>query len=114
MASNTIFHFQMREILNVMLEQVKKRLASLRLSLEVSDAMKDMICREGFDRIYGARPLRRAVTRLVEDVLSETILARNCMHGDTLVIDVDATGNPCVTRQPDQTIHFLDNESSPL
>ncbi|XP_074577012.1 chaperone protein ClpD2, chloroplastic-like [Curcuma longa] len=105
---------QMREILNVMLEQVKKRLASLRLSLEVSEAMKDMICREGFDRIYGARPLRRAVTRLVEDVLSETILARNCMHGDTLVIDVDATGSPFVTRQPDQTIHFLDNESSPL
>ncbi|XP_042388362.1 chaperone protein ClpD2, chloroplastic-like [Zingiber officinale] len=105
---------QMREILNIMLEQVKKRLASLRLSLEVTDAMKDVICQEGFDRIYGARPLRRAVTHLIEDVLSETILARNYQHGDTLVIDVDATGNPFVTRQPDQTIHFLDNKSSPL
>lgn len=97
-----------------MLEQVKKRLASLRLSLEVSDAMKDMICQQGFDRSYGARPLRRAVTRLIEDVLSEAILGRNYKHGDTLVIDVDATGNPFVTRQPDQTIHFLDNKSSPL
>lgn len=96
-----------------MLKQVKSRLLSLGFGLQVSDAMKDLVCQQGFDRSYGARPLRRAVTRLVEDVISEAILTGDYKPEDTLMLDVDASGNPVVNRIPDQTIHLSD-ASSPL
>ncbi|URE44964.1 hypothetical protein MUK42_14952 [Musa troglodytarum] len=104
---------QMMEILDIMLKQVKSRLLSLGFGLQISDAIKDLVCQQGFDRSYGARPLRRAVTRLVEDVISEAILVGDYKPKDTLVLDVDVLGNPVVNRIPDQTIHLSD-ASSPL
>ncbi|CAD5185174.1 unnamed protein product [Musa acuminata subsp. malaccensis] len=102
---------QMMEILDIMLKQVKSRLLSLGFGLQVSDAIKDLVCQQGFDRSYGARPLRRAVTRLVEDVISEAILTGDYKPEDTLMLDVDASGNPVVNRIPDQTIHLSDVSS---
>lgn len=97
-----------------MLKQVERRLKSLGINIQVCDAMKDLVCQQGYNGIsYGARPLRRAVTRLIEDVISDAILAGYCHPGDTIVLDVDAAGNPTVTRPPDQTIHLSD-ASSPL
>ncbi|WOL01802.1 hypothetical protein Cni_G10519 [Canna indica] len=104
---------QMLEILNIMLKQVNERLEALEISLMVSDAIKDLVCQEGFDKRYGARHLRRAVTRLVEDVISEVILSGDFKPGDTLVLDVDATGNPIVSRPPNQTVQLSDG-TSPL
>ncbi|ERN06429.1 chaperone protein ClpD, chloroplastic isoform X1 [Amborella trichopoda] len=100
---------QMLEILNLMLREVKTRLLSLGVGLEVSEAIKDLICEQGYDRSYGARPLRRAVTLLVEDVLSEALLTGEYKQGDTALIDVDSTGNPFVTRHenPDRSDHNM-------
>ncbi|XP_047316907.1 chaperone protein ClpD, chloroplastic-like [Impatiens glandulifera] len=101
----------MIEILNLMLEEVKGRLASIGISLEVSEAVIKLICEQGFDRSYGARPLRRAVTLIIEDVLSEAILSGKYKPGDTAFLDLDQTGNPIVMDQSDKNMYLTDTTS---
>ncbi|KAI3839358.1 hypothetical protein MKW92_044734 [Papaver armeniacum] len=104
---------QMMEIVSIMLKEVKERLMSLGIGLEVSEAIVDLVCRQGYDRSYGARPLRRAITHLIEDILSEAVLAGDCKPGDTAVIDVDAaSGKPFVTAlHSEQTSQLSDATS---
>ncbi|OWM67835.1 chaperone protein ClpD, chloroplastic [Punica granatum] len=102
---------QMLEILNLMLADVKKRLISMGIGLEVSESLMDLVCKQGYDQIYGARPMRRAVTQLIEDLLSEALLSGNCKPGDTAVVDVDSSGNPFVTNKADKSIHLSDSSS---
>ncbi|KAK2976623.1 hypothetical protein RJ640_021425 [Escallonia rubra] len=102
---------QMLEILNLMLQEVKARLISLGISMEVSEAIMDLICQQGFDRSYGARPLRRAVTLIVEDLLSESLLSGNFNPGDVAVIDVDDSGNPIVTNGSNRNKYLSDTSS---
>ncbi|CAI7840458.1 unnamed protein product [Closterium sp. NIES-54] len=66
---------QIRVIANMMVKESADRLALKGINLEVSEALMERICEEGYDRAYGARPLRRAVTRLVDDPISEAVLA---------------------------------------
>uniref|UniRef100_A0A0E0DDM7 Clp R domain-containing protein n=1 Tax=Oryza meridionalis TaxID=40149 RepID=A0A0E0DDM7_9ORYZ len=99
---------QMLAILNIMLQEVKGRILALGIGLEVSDSMKDLISQHGYDKSYGARPLRRAVTQLVEDVISEAILSGQFKPGDTIMMDTDATGKPCLSRLNDQTVKLSD------
>lgn len=89
----------MLEILNLMLQEIKERLMLLRIDLELSESVIDLICQVGYDKAYGARPLRRAVTMIVEDPLSEALLYEDPKPGDTFVIDLDSTGNPFVKNQ---------------
>ncbi|XP_058092792.1 chaperone protein ClpD, chloroplastic [Magnolia sinica] len=103
---------QMLEILSIMLGEVKARLMSLGIGLEVSKAIMDLVCQQGYDRSYGARPLRRAVTHYIEDVISEALLSGDYKPGDTAVIDVDASGNPFVTHPSDHSIHLSDATST--
>ncbi|KAJ3675830.1 hypothetical protein LUZ60_004872 [Juncus effusus] len=93
---------QMLEILSIMLKEVKSRLQSLKLNLEVSDALKDFVCQKGYDRSYGARPLRRAISEFIEDLLSEDILSERFKEGDTILVDVDEKGKPFASRLSDQ------------
>ncbi|MBA0674116.1 hypothetical protein Goari_015728, partial [Gossypium aridum] len=102
---------QMLEIVNLMLQEVNARLVSLGIGLEVSESIKDLICQQGYDQTYGARPLRRAVTAIVEDPLSEALLAGNYSPGETAVIDLDALGNPIVTSRSDRNISLSDTAS---
>ncbi|XP_047071153.1 chaperone protein ClpD2, chloroplastic [Lolium rigidum] len=99
---------QMLAILNIILQEVKGRLLALGIGLEVSDAMKDMIIQQGYDKSYGARPLRRAVTQFVEDVISEAILSGHYKPGDTITMDTDDKGKPCLSRMNDQTVQLSD------
>ncbi|MBA0821182.1 hypothetical protein Goarm_018053 [Gossypium armourianum] len=107
----TLEKLQMLEIVNLMLQEVNARLVSLGISLEVSESIKDLICQQGYDQTYGARPLRRAVTAIVEDPLSEALLAGNYSPGETAVIDLDALGNPIVTSRSDRNISLSDTAS---
>ena len=59
------------------------------MDFEVTEAAKEFLAREGFDPQYGARPLRRAVQRLVEDPLAEEILLGKFLANDTVVVDTD-------------------------
>ncbi|MGI8848058.1 MAG: ATP-dependent Clp protease ATP-binding subunit [Candidatus Dormibacteria bacterium] len=81
-------HENMREIVSLMLAKVGVHLAAQELTFSVSDAAKDWIVEEGFDKIYGARPLRRVIQRVIEDPLSEELLRLKHGPGDTVVIDL--------------------------
>ncbi|GAQ82703.1 ATP-dependent Clp protease ATP-binding subunit [Klebsormidium nitens] len=91
---------EVRSIVALMLAEVKARcLSERRLQLEVTDSVVTKICEEGYDRSYGARPLRRKVTALVEDALSEYILVGGFLENDSLVVDLDAAGEVVVSHQ---------------
>lgn len=102
---------QMLEILNIMLHEVKERLISLGVGLEVSKEIMDLICEQGYDRSYGARPLRRAVTVIIEDLLSESLLSEEYKPGDIAVIHLDDSGNPVVTNRSNLKIQLPDTTS---
>lgn len=102
---------QMLEISNLMLQEVKQRLTSLGIGLEVSKAVMDLVCEQGFDRSYGARPLRRAVTLVIEDPLSEAFLSGVFKAGDTAYVDLDESGNPFVSNGTNRKIYLSDATS---
>ncbi len=79
---------QMRRIVDLMLAKVATHLAAQELIFTVTDAAKDKIVEEGFDKIYGARPLRRVIQRVIEDPLSEELLRLKHGPGDTVVVDL--------------------------
>jgi ATP-dependent Clp protease ATP-binding subunit ClpC len=85
-----------------MLDQVNKRLADRQLVVTLSDAFRTRLAGEGYDQRYGARPMRRAIARLVEDTLAEAILAGTLEPGDRACLDLDDGGNPVIIpeRQP--------------
>ncbi|KAK7410969.1 hypothetical protein VNO78_02247 [Psophocarpus tetragonolobus] len=99
---------QLLEILDVLLQEMKKRVSSLGIQVKVSEAVKNLVCQQGYNPTYGARPLRRAITSLIEDPLSEAFLFGECKQGDTVLIDLDANGNPFVTNQLDQIVNLSD------
>jgi len=78
---------ELRQIVDIMLRDVGSRLADRKVTLELTDAAKEALVREGYDRVYGARPLRRTVERRVENPLSKRILAGEFGEGDHVVVD---------------------------
>ncbi len=92
---------EVKQIAALLLENINDRLKEQNLQLEVSEAFKERLVVEGYDPSYGARPLRRAVSRLVEDHLAEAILSGQIRSGDTAVMDIDDDGQ--VQVQPKQS-----------
>ena len=82
------------EIAELQLERLRARLAERKLSLELTDAAKEVLAEAGWDPTYGARPLKRALQRLVENPLAARLLAGEFAEGD--VIRVDAEGGELV------------------
>jgi ATP-dependent Clp protease ATP-binding subunit ClpC len=91
-----VFHQLSKEhiakIVGVMLREVQKRLSDEELTLKLSDAGSDFLARHGFDEMYGARPLKRAIQRYIEDPLSEKILLGEFSKGDEIDVDVAEDG----------------------
>ncbi len=83
---------QLKEVVDIMLRGVTKRLKDNGLGLEVGDKAKTRLLTEGKDYAYGARPLRRAIQKLVEDAIAEMLLKREAAAGDTVVVDADDNG----------------------
>ena len=83
---------EVKQIADIMLREVGTRLAEQRITLEVSERFKDRVVEEGYSPSYGARPLRRAIMRLLEDSLAEAILSGQVKDGDTAIVDVDDDG----------------------
>src|SRR4028118_939386 len=83
---------EVKQIAVIMLNEVFGRLREQGITLEVTERFKDRLVEEGYDPSYGARPLRRAITRLLEDCLAEEILSGRVSQGDTVVVDVDDEG----------------------
>ncbi len=80
---------EITQIVDLLLQQVQARLLEQDLKLTVTDATKKIIAEEGYDPDFGARPLRRAIQRRIEDALSEGILAGDFALGDTIEADVE-------------------------
>ena len=93
---------EVAQIADILLAQVTRRLSERNITLELSDAFKQHLVNEGYDQTYGARPMRRAISRLVEDYLAEALLAGTITDGDTAVFDLDDDGQVLVrsAKQP--------------
>ncbi len=83
---------QLREIVGLLVAGVERRLADTGLALEVTDAALTLLAREGYDPVYGARPLRRAIQRELENPLAKRILGGEFRPGDTVRIDATPDG----------------------
>ena len=80
---------QVREIADLMVGQVSGYLADREITLVASDRFKDKVAIEGYDPAYGARPLRRKITQLLEDALAEALLSGELQAGDRVLVDTD-------------------------
>jgi len=78
-----------KKIVDIMIKDLEKKLERLNLNLEITDEAKEFIGKEGFDPSFGARPLERAIRKLVEDQLSEEMLKGNISRNDTILIGFD-------------------------
>ena len=90
---------EVKEIADIMLKEVFGRLQEQGITLEVTERFKDRLVEEGYNPSYGARPLRRAIMRLLEDSLAEEILSGRIKDGNTAVVDVDESGTVNVRTQ---------------
>ncbi|MBA2461528.1 MAG: AAA family ATPase, partial [Actinobacteria bacterium] len=80
---------QLADVAELQLERLRERLAERRISLELTDAAKEVLAEAGWDPTYGARPLKRAIQRLVENPLASRLLAGELAEGDTVRIDAE-------------------------
>ncbi len=87
---------EVKEIADILLNEVFKRLLEKNISLQVTERFKDRLVEEGYNPSYGARPLRRAIMRLLEDSLAEEILSGKIKDEDTIVVDVNEEGQVAV------------------
>ena len=87
---------EVRQIADIMLQEVFVRIKQKEIQLDVTERFKKRLVDEGFNPSYGARPLRRAVMRLLEDSLAEEFLSGRIQAGDSAVVDVTDEGNVTV------------------
>jgi ATP-dependent Clp protease ATP-binding subunit ClpB len=80
---------QLAEVVELQLQRLRKRLAERGLGLELTDAAKEQLVEAGWDPTYGARPLKRAIQRLVENPLALRLLEGEFGGGDTVRVDVE-------------------------
>ena len=80
---------EVKEIAEIMLQEVFSRLQDKGIKLSVTDSFKERLVEEGYNPSYGARPLRRAVMRLLEDSLAEEVLSGRIKDGDKALVDID-------------------------
>jgi ATP-dependent Clp protease ATP-binding subunit ClpB len=81
---------QLVKIIELRLEDVRRLLAERKISLELTEAAKDLLFATGFDPSFGARPLKRAIQKLIQDPLALKILDGEVLHGDHVVVDAEA------------------------
>jgi ATP-dependent Clp protease ATP-binding subunit ClpB len=101
-----VFHPLSREdlaqIVEIQLERLRRRLADRNLALELSEAARRQLAEEGYDPLYGARPLKRLIQQRIENPLASRILDGEFAPGDTISVEADkASGNFTFQRQRD-------------
>ena len=95
---------QLTRILDLRLEELRRLLSDRRISLELTHAARELVFREGYDPAYGARPLKRAVQRLIQDPLAKKILDGEVLHGDHVIVDADLAKGEMRFRVADRVI----------
>ena len=92
-----------KSIVGIMLNVLVKRLEQNSINIEVSDAAKEVLAKKGFDPVFGARPLRRAIQSMVEDPLAEYMLEGSVKPGDTVKVEADADKLKFDVKKPEKT-----------
>jgi ATP-dependent Clp protease ATP-binding subunit ClpB len=87
---NPLGREQLMKIVDLRLEDLRRLLADRKISLELTERAKELVFSEGYDVTYGARPLKRAIQRLIQDPLALKILDGEVLHGDHVVVDAPA------------------------
>jgi ATP-dependent Clp protease ATP-binding subunit ClpC len=91
--ASVVFHSlgreELRNIVDLMLGQISGSLKEKNITINVTDAAKDLLGTKGYDPVFGARPLRRVIQNMLEDQLSDAILRGEFQSGDTIEIDCE-------------------------
>ncbi|MBW4422563.1 MAG: ATP-dependent chaperone ClpB [Myxacorys californica WJT36-NPBG1] len=103
-----IFHSlqksELREIVKIQIKRLEQRLAERKMSLKLSDSALDFLAELGFDPVYGARPLKRAIQRELETAIAKQILRGEYTDGDTIFVDVGETERLEFKRLPSEVL----------
>jgi ATP-dependent Clp protease ATP-binding subunit ClpB len=103
-----IFHSlqksELREIVKIQIKRLEKRLAERKMALKLSDSALDFLADLGFDPVYGARPLKRAIQRELETAIAKQILRGEYTDGDTIFVDVGETERLEFKRLPSEVL----------
>jgi len=91
---------QIRNIVDLMVKDLQKRLAERKLGVELTEKAKAWLAKEGYDPVYGARPLRRAIERYVENPLSTKLLLGEFSPGDTVIVSLKNNSLTFTAKQP--------------
>jgi ATP-dependent Clp protease ATP-binding subunit ClpB len=91
-----VFHVlsraHMKQIIDIQLRGLMKRLADRKIKVELTDGAKEFLVQEGYDPVYGARPLKRTIQKRVLDPLAVRVLEGEFTEGDRILVDVEASG----------------------
>ena len=90
MVFNALEREDINKIIDIELAKLYDRIKGLGYHLKLSNKAKDYIAEKGFDKQYGARPLKRAIQKYIEDALAEEIITANIQEGDTIIMDLDS------------------------
>jgi ATP-dependent Clp protease ATP-binding subunit ClpB len=90
---------QIKEIVDIQIEHLRKRLAEKKIDLDLTDEAKQLIAEKGYDPVYGARPLKRTIQKMIQDPLANEILKGNFKEGDRVVVDVDKDKKLVLTKE---------------
>ena len=95
---NALERADIHKIIDIELDKLLHRISDLGYTLNLSDKAKDYIADKGFDKKYGARPLRRAIQKYIEDALAEEIINAKLSEGDTIQMDLDENSNTFIIK----------------
>ncbi|MEQ9618785.1 MAG: ATP-dependent chaperone ClpB [Deltaproteobacteria bacterium] len=90
---------QIKEIVDIQIEHLRKRLLERKIELDLTDEAKEAVAEKGYDPVYGARPLKRTIQKLIQDPLATEILKGTYKEGDHVVVDVDKNKNLILTSE---------------
>ena len=86
------------KICYLLLEEVSRRMADKGIGLQTTNSFMEKLCEDGYDKAYGARPLRRCITAMVEDYISDAMLKGELQSGDIARMDIDDMGDVNCTK----------------
>jgi len=89
------------KIISIQIRLIQKRLQARKIHLDLTDKVREYISEEGYSPVYGARPLKRALQRIIEDSLATKILEGDIVEGDNIIADMDENGEIVFTKTAD-------------
>jgi ATP-dependent Clp protease ATP-binding subunit ClpC len=109
---NPLDRSHIEQIIDIELQGLYERVETLKYKLDITGAAKHFIADKGFDPQFGARPLKRAIQKYLEDEMAETIIGNVINEGDTITIDLDETKEKIVVRIIPQEVPLIKQEKS--